>query len=121
MTLSARQLPKRSPPPVRRSISVPAPAGLTHRPSSRLTLAAMSATGIPAFWPMFEPRVPGFVHIDAPDPYRFPNDDANVTIGVAAGLWLLAAARAGEAPSEMAAQTEEHEFLGPGGPDDPRG
>ena len=31
----------------------------------------MSATGSPAFWPMFEPRVPGFVHIDAPDPYRF--------------------------------------------------
>ena len=33
-----------------------------------LTLAAMSATGLPAFWPMFEPRTPGFLHIDAPDP-----------------------------------------------------
>ena len=53
-----------------------------------LTLAAMSATGIPAFWPMFEPRVPGFVHIDAPDPYRFVSDDPAVTIGVAAANQL---------------------------------
>ena len=35
------------------------------------TLAAMSATGISSYWPMFEPRVPGFVHIDSPYPYRF--------------------------------------------------
>jgi adenosylmethionine-8-amino-7-oxononanoate aminotransferase len=27
------------------------------------TLAAMSATGIAGYWPLFEPRVPGFVHI----------------------------------------------------------
>ena len=44
------------------------------------TLAAMSATGLPNYWPMFEPRVPGFVQIDSPYPYRFhapkafPND-----------------------------------------------
>jgi len=31
-----------------------------------VTLAAMSATGIEAFWPMFEPRTPGFVHIPSP-------------------------------------------------------
>jgi adenosylmethionine-8-amino-7-oxononanoate aminotransferase len=49
-----------------------------------LTLAAMSATGLPAFWPMFEPRVPGFVHIDAPDPYRFSSRDGSVSLGVAA-------------------------------------
>jgi adenosylmethionine-8-amino-7-oxononanoate aminotransferase len=49
-----------------------------------LTLAAMSATGLPAFWPMFEPRTPGFVHIDAPDPYRFVNTDATKSLGVAA-------------------------------------
>ncbi len=42
-----------------------------HRAYHGLTLAAMSATGLPAFWPMFEPRTPGFFHIDAPDPYRF--------------------------------------------------
>lgn len=44
------------------------------------TLAAMSATGLPAYWPMFEPRTPGFSHIESPYPYRFhfaptgPND-----------------------------------------------
>lgn len=35
-----------------------------------LTLAAMSATGIAPYWPLFEPRVPGFTHIPAPYPYR---------------------------------------------------
>jgi len=35
-----------------------------------LTLAAMSATGMPAYWSLFEPRVPGFIHIPAPYPYR---------------------------------------------------
>ncbi len=49
-----------------------------------LTLAAMSATGLNAFWPMFEPRVPNFLHIDAPDPYRFVNPDPSVSLGVAA-------------------------------------
>jgi putrescine aminotransferase len=44
------------------------------------TMAAMSATGMPNYWPMFEPRVPGFSHIESPYPYRFqfapsgPND-----------------------------------------------
>ena len=33
---------------------------------------------------MFEPRVPGFVHIDAPDPYRFVPARDDVTVGVAA-------------------------------------
>ena len=56
-----------------------------------LTLAAMSATGLPAFWPMFEPRVPGFVHIDAPDPYRFTSPDPAVSIGIAAANQLEAA------------------------------
>jgi len=36
-----------------------------------VTLAAMSATGIAGYWPMFEPRVPGFVHIPSPYPYRY--------------------------------------------------
>ena len=30
-----------------------------------VTLAAMSATGLSAYWPRFEPRVPGFIHIPA--------------------------------------------------------
>jgi adenosylmethionine-8-amino-7-oxononanoate aminotransferase len=55
-----------------------------HRAYHGLTLAAMSATGISAFWPMFEPRTPGFLHIDAPDPYRFVNPDPRVSLGVAA-------------------------------------
>ena len=29
------------------------------------TLATMSATGIAGYWPQFEPRVPGFVHVPA--------------------------------------------------------
>ena len=29
------------------------------------TLAAMSATGIAGYWPLFEPRVPGFIHVPA--------------------------------------------------------
>jgi putrescine---pyruvate transaminase len=56
-----------------------------------LTLAAMSATGLPVFWPMFEPRVPGFSHIDAPDPYRFVNETPDVSLGVAAANQLEAA------------------------------
>lgn len=36
-----------------------------------VTLAAMSATGISGYWPQFEPRVPGFVHIPSPYPYRY--------------------------------------------------
>jgi adenosylmethionine-8-amino-7-oxononanoate aminotransferase len=48
----------------------------------------MSATGLPAFWPMFEPRTPGFLHIDAPDPYRFINTTPEVSLGVAAATAL---------------------------------
>ena len=59
-----------------------------HRAYHGLTLAAMSATGLPAFWPMFEPRTPGFSHIDAPDPYRFNHTDAGVSLGVAAANTL---------------------------------
>jgi adenosylmethionine-8-amino-7-oxononanoate aminotransferase len=53
-----------------------------------LTLAAMSATGLQAFWPMFEPRTPGFLHIDAPDPYRFTSTDSSISLGVAAANQL---------------------------------
>jgi adenosylmethionine-8-amino-7-oxononanoate aminotransferase len=48
-----------------------------------VTLAAMSATGIASYWPMFEPRVPGFVHIPSPYPYRYPTP-AGVAQGIAA-------------------------------------
>ncbi|GAB4149100.1 MAG: aspartate aminotransferase family protein [Planctomycetaceae bacterium] len=52
-----------------------------------VTLAAMSATGISSYWPMFEPRVPGFLHIPSPYPYRYeiPADEpAGTTQGIAA-------------------------------------
>ncbi|MEM7031416.1 MAG: aspartate aminotransferase family protein [Chloroflexota bacterium] len=50
-----------------------------------VTLAAMSATGLPIYWPMFEPRVPGFLHVPAPNSYRFDGDVRdNETIGQAA-------------------------------------
>jgi putrescine---pyruvate transaminase len=56
-----------------------------------LTLGAMSATGLSAFWPMFEPRVPGFSHIPAPDRYRYVPTDTSVSLGVAAANELEAA------------------------------
>ncbi|MDH4065316.1 MAG: aminotransferase class III-fold pyridoxal phosphate-dependent enzyme, partial [Acidobacteriota bacterium] len=59
-----------------------------HRAYHGLTLAAMSATGLSVFWPMFEPRTPGFLHIDAPDPYRFVNETPGVSVGVAAASTL---------------------------------
>lgn len=39
-----------------------------------ITLATMSATGLNIYWPMFEPRVPNFLHIDSPYPYRFDSE-----------------------------------------------
>ena len=54
-----------------------------------VTLAAMSATGMAAYWPMFEPRVPNFLHIPAPYPYRFTGEvKAGETIGQAAARAL---------------------------------
>jgi putrescine---pyruvate transaminase len=67
-----------------------------------VTLAAMSATGLPAFWPMFEPRVPGFVHIDAPDPYRCVSPDPSVSLGVATAN-MLEEAILREGPETVAA------------------
>ena len=48
-----------------------------------VTMAAMSATGLSIYWPLFEPRVPGFTHIPSPDPYRYIGP-ANVSQGIAA-------------------------------------
>ena len=54
-----------------------------------ITLAAMSATGIAPFWQMFEPRVPNFLHIPAPYPYRFEGEVRDdETIGGAAARAL---------------------------------
>jgi len=48
-----------------------------------VTLAAMSATGLSSYWPLFEPRVPGFIHIPSPYPYRY-EAPAGVSQGLAA-------------------------------------
>jgi adenosylmethionine-8-amino-7-oxononanoate aminotransferase len=66
------------------------------------TLATMSATGMDWYWPMFEPRVPGFVHIDSPYPYWFTTTRRDVTPGVAAAD-LLEKAILREGPDTVAA------------------
>ena len=48
-----------------------------------VTLAAMCATGISSYWPMFEPRIPGFSHIPSPYPYRYEAPEG-VSQGIAA-------------------------------------
>jgi adenosylmethionine-8-amino-7-oxononanoate aminotransferase len=53
-----------------------------------VTLQAMSATGMPAYWKMFEPRVPGFVHIQTCYPYRFQGARPGETVGQAAAREL---------------------------------
>ena len=71
-----------------------------------VTMAAMAATGIAAYWPMFEPRTPGFIHIEGPYPYRFqptgtrPGDTR--TPGQRAAD-LLEAALLAEGPDSVAA------------------
>ena len=65
-----------------------------------VTLAAMSATGISSYWPLFEPRVPGFIHIPSPYPYRY-EAPAGVSQGVAAANELERAIRR-EGPDTVA-------------------
>lgn len=71
-----------------------------------VTLAAMSATGIDTYWPMFEPRTPGFLHIPSPYPLYFnhgfkPTPKAP-TPGIAAAN-LLEEAILKEGPENIAA------------------
>ncbi len=49
-----------------------------------VTLQAMSATSMGSYWKMFEPRVPGFVHIQTSYPYRFQGVKTGETVGQAA-------------------------------------
>ncbi len=65
-----------------------------------VTLAAMSATGISSYWSLFEPRVPGFIHIPSPYPYRY-KAPAGVSQGVAAANELERAIRR-EGPETVA-------------------
>jgi len=49
-----------------------------------VTIAAMCCTGISPYWTMFEPRIPGFVHIPTPYPYRYEAPEGSVSQGIAA-------------------------------------
>ena len=54
-----------------------------------LTLQAMSATAMgEAYWKMFEPRVPGFVHVQTCYPYRYQGAKPGETVGQAAAREL---------------------------------
>ncbi|MCS6862118.1 MAG: aspartate aminotransferase family protein [Abditibacteriales bacterium] len=53
-----------------------------------VTLAAMSATGMANYWKMFEPRVPHFIQIPAPYPYRFEGARDGESVGAAAARML---------------------------------
>jgi adenosylmethionine-8-amino-7-oxononanoate aminotransferase len=54
-----------------------------------ITLAATFATGIERYHKMFGPPVPGFLHIPAPNPYRFEGDlRPGETVGQAAARAL---------------------------------
>src|SRR5205823_2946073 len=54
-----------------------------------LTLQTMSATAMGrAYWNMFEPRVPGFVHIQTCYPYRYQGARPDETVGEAAAREL---------------------------------
>lgn len=49
-----------------------------------VTFAAMCCTGIPPYWPMFEPLMPGIVHIPTPYPYRYEAPEGAASQGIAA-------------------------------------
>jgi putrescine aminotransferase len=53
-----------------------------------VTLQAMSATKMGTYWKMFEPRVPGFVHIQTCYPYRYEGAKPGETVGQAAAREL---------------------------------
>src|SRR5262249_32555022 len=65
-------------------------------------VGARGGGGLPAYWPMLEPRVPNFLQIESPYPYRFQSDDPSVSPGVAAAN-LLEQAILREGPETVAA------------------
>jgi putrescine---pyruvate transaminase len=67
-----------------------------------VTLQAMSATKMGAYWKMFEPRVPGFIHVETCYPYRFQGAKPGETVGQAAAR-VLEEAIVREGPDTIAA------------------
>src|SRR3989442_5049063 len=59
-----------------------------HQGYHGVTLQAMSATSMGAYWKMLERRVPGFVHIHTCYPYRFQGAKPGETVGQAAAREL---------------------------------
>src|SRR5499427_8507962 len=55
-----------------------------HQSYHGVTLQAMSATGMAPYWKMFEPRVPGFLHVQTCYPYRFQGAKPGESVGQAA-------------------------------------
>jgi len=53
-----------------------------------VTLQTMSATKMGSYWKMFEPRVPGFLHVQSCYPYRFTGAKPGETVGQAAAREL---------------------------------
>ncbi len=79
-----------------------------------ITLAATFATGLEKYQAMFGPAIPGFVHIPAPNPYRFEGEiKPDETIGQAAAR-ALEAAILREGPETVAAFIAEP-VMGVGG------
>jgi adenosylmethionine-8-amino-7-oxononanoate aminotransferase len=67
-----------------------------------VTLQAMSATGMASYRKMFEPLVPGFIHIPTSYPYRFDGSESDWTPGEAAAH-ALEEAILSEGPDTVAA------------------
>jgi len=67
-----------------------------------VTMATMSATGIPAYFKMFEPRVPNFIHTAAPYGYRLEGVQPGESVGQAAARMLEETIRK-EGPETVAA------------------
>src|SRR5215467_5882062 len=67
-----------------------------------VTMGAMSATGLPSYWPMFGGKLPGFLHIPSPYPYRYASSENSQSQGrTAAGELEKAILR--EGPETVAA------------------
>jgi len=78
------------------------------------TVGAASATGVDEFSNGFGPRLPGFLHIDSPNPYRFTTSRKDVSFGIAAAD-LLEEAIVREGPETVAAFIAEPIQGGGGG------
>jgi adenosylmethionine-8-amino-7-oxononanoate aminotransferase len=78
------------------------------------TIGAASATGVDEFSNVFGPRIPNFVFIDSPNPYRFTTERTDVSPGIAAAD-LLEEAILKEGPESVAAFIAEPIQGGGGG------